>query len=95
LQRQAKLLFTFSCLTLRQSLSMKMLSNARPRPSILMAISRSLRIPVNAQLMNCEPWLVLKISGRAAYSEFLNARGIHSPSLSRFPNRARIASDSR
>jgi len=41
-----------------------MLSNARPTPSMLIAIPAALRTPVNASLVNWLPWSVLKIAGR-------------------------------
>ena len=40
-----------------------MLSKARPRPSMLMVMPSRWSVPVNAALVNCEPWSLLKISG--------------------------------
>src|SRR5664279_4747585 len=52
---------------------MKMLSKQRPRPSMLTAIPRVSNSPVNFGLVNCEPWSVLKISGRPRRSACFNA----------------------
>jgi len=41
-----------------------MLSMQRPRPSMLMAMWRSTNSPVNFSLVNCDPWSLLKMSGR-------------------------------
>ena len=43
---------------------MKMLSRQRPRPSMLTAIPRASKTPVNFSDVNCEPWSLLKTSGR-------------------------------
>ena len=48
----------------RQNRSTKMLSMQRPRPSILIAIWRPANSPVNCSEVNCEPWSLLKMSGR-------------------------------
>src|SRR6266852_7101060 len=58
-------MYTSSYFTLRHKRSTKMLSNARPRPSQLIRISAALSRLVNSWLVNCTPWSVLKISGRA------------------------------
>ena len=47
----------------RHNRSVKILSSARPRPSMLIAMLCNLRTPVNASLVNWHPWSVLKISG--------------------------------
>jgi transposase InsO family protein len=48
----------------RHSRSIKMLSKQRPRPSMLTAIFLASSWPVNFSLVNCDPWSLLKISGR-------------------------------
>src|SRR2546430_802507 len=57
--------YTSSYLTLLQSLATKMLSHALPLPSQLMRTSAALSRFVNSVLVNCDPWSLLKISGRA------------------------------
>ena len=48
----------------RHKRSMKMLSQQRPRPSMLMRTPAASTRCVNSLLVNCDPWSVLKISGR-------------------------------
>ena len=43
---------------------MNTLSIQRPRPSIEILIPAAPSVSVKAALVNCEPWSVLKISGR-------------------------------
>ena len=42
----------------------RMLSNALPRPSILMSIPYSISTDVKTSEVNCAPWSVLKIAGQ-------------------------------
>jgi len=43
---------------------MKTLSDQRPRPSMLIRTPAVSSVSINAALVNCAPWSVLKISGR-------------------------------
>ena len=56
--------YTSSYLSERHSRSMNTLSSQRPRPSIEILIPAANSLPVKDELVNCEPWSVLKISGR-------------------------------
>src|SRR6266487_5753858 len=56
--------YASSYLTLLQCLSTKMLSNALPLSYQLMRTSAALSRFVNSVLVNCDPWSLLKISGR-------------------------------
>src|SRR5690606_7699005 len=55
--------YIFSLLSDPQNLSMKMLSSARPLPSMDIWTSFALSAPTNTQDVNCDPWSVLNISG--------------------------------
>jgi hypothetical protein len=55
--------------TVRHKRSMKMLSIARPRPSMLIVMSCFSRRFVNTSLVNCAPWSVLKIYSATATSD--------------------------
>lgn len=61
---------TFSCLTLRQSRSINILSNARPRPSILIVTPSRFNTPVKASLVNYEPCAVEDLGAA------MNAQGV-------------------
>src|SRR5665811_1436238 len=58
-----------------------MLSMQRPRPSMLMAIWRSANSPVNFSLVNCDPWSLLKMSGRPRRSARFSASTQNSTSI--------------
>ncbi|MCK6686092.1 MAG: hypothetical protein L6R30_27190 [Thermoanaerobaculia bacterium] len=62
---------TSSYLTVRQNLSAKTLSSARPRPFMLMTIPEDFRTEVNGSLVNCTPRQVQKMTG-------LPSRSTHS-----------------
>ena len=53
-----------SYFTLLHNRSTNTLSNARPRPSRLTATPAASSRPVYSRDVNCDPWSVLKISGR-------------------------------
>jgi hypothetical protein len=53
-----------TCFKLRHSRSTKTLSNQRSRPSMLVRTPAASSLSVNATLVNCAPWSVLKVSGR-------------------------------
>jgi len=55
--------WTSSYFKLRHSRSTKTLSHQRPRPSMLIRTPAVSSLSVNAPLVNCAPWSVLKISG--------------------------------
>ena len=68
LARQVILLrLKFSYLTLRHKRSQKTLSRARP--SMLTCMLAASRQVVKASAVNCAPWWVLKILGRAVLSD--------------------------
>ena len=54
-------------MTLRDRLSQKTLSRGRPRPSMLTWMLAASRQAVNALAVNCAPWWVFKILGRALF----------------------------
>src|SRR5947208_608232 len=58
-------------------------SHEAPRPSMLMAIWRSANSPVNFSEVNCDPWSLLKISGRPRCNARFRARmrNIRAPHL--------------
>jgi hypothetical protein len=61
---------------------MNTLSKARPRPSMLIAMSRALSTPVNASLVNWQPWTVLKISGAPKSASAWRRQSTQNPASS-------------
>src|SRR4029079_13087753 len=62
-----------SYFTLLHSRSTNTLSSARPRPSRLTATPAASSRPVYSRDVNCDPWSVLKISGRPRESDSSSA----------------------
>src|ERR1039457_6802671 len=58
-----------------------MLSMHLPRPSMLMAIWRSANSAVNFSLVNCDPWSLLKMSGRPRRNARFSASTQNSTSI--------------
>ena len=66
---------------------MKMLSVARPLPSMLMVTPSRLSTPVKSGLVNCAPWSVLKISGGPWWRSASSSASVQNSTIIVFDNR--------